>query len=69
MQDKKIHFNKIVGLATDGARDLRDFMTLAREKAQLHVSYLRNYISILIVSFVICRYISFHSALLYSNSG
>ena len=36
MEDKNIHFNKIIGLATDGARD---FMTLSREKAQLHVSH------------------------------
>ena len=39
MQDKNIHFNKIIGLATEGARSLRDFMTLSREKAQLHVSH------------------------------
>ena len=39
MQDKNINFNKIIGLATDGARALRDFMTLAREKVQLHVSH------------------------------
>ena len=33
MQDKNTNFNKIIGLATD------ETLTLAREKAQLHVSH------------------------------